>query len=96
MSTFSLKQMLQDVERTLITEALEVCRYNTAEAALLLGIGRTSLVERRRRLGMPLGSVGRNTAEERDRAREKLRREAEARIMKAQAELRAMRARLGV
>jgi DNA-binding NtrC family response regulator len=49
---FSLKRLVEDYERRLITEALERARGNQRRAATDLGVLPTTLNEKMRRLGM--------------------------------------------
>lgn len=49
----SLDSHLQHLERSLIEQALERSAGNRAEAARLLGLNRTTLVERLKRFGRP-------------------------------------------
>lgn len=49
-----LKQVIKELEIRLITEALSLSNQSRTKASRLLGIGRTSLVEKMRKYGMPL------------------------------------------
>jgi len=48
----SLREQLEAVERRIIQEALASCRNNRSQAARLLKIGRTTLLDRMRKLGL--------------------------------------------
>lgn len=52
--------MVNTYEAGLIQKALEETLGNCTEAAKLLKIKRTTLVEKRRGLGLPIGKVGSN------------------------------------
>lgn len=52
-----LDQLCQEVEIALITIALKRAEGNCAQAAKLLGLNRTTLVEKRRRFRMPLKAL---------------------------------------
>jgi DNA-binding NtrC family response regulator len=54
----SIYWKLAEFERMLVAEALEKAEWNVKEAAYLLKINRTTLVEIRRRLGFPIGKPG--------------------------------------
>lgn len=56
----SLTEMVNTYEAGLIQKALEETLGNCTEAAKLLKIKRTTLVEKRRGLGLPIGKVGSN------------------------------------
>jgi len=47
----ALDSFLQQIERSLVQQALDRVNGNRTHAARLLGLGRTTLVERLRRLG---------------------------------------------
>jgi sigma-54 specific flagellar transcriptional regulator A len=49
---FSLKEFILDIEYALILKALDYCDGSSVRAARLLGINRTTLVEKRRRFGL--------------------------------------------
>lgn len=49
-----LPELLEELERLAITCALSYCHGNFAAAARVLGVKRTTLVEMRRRLGLPI------------------------------------------
>lgn len=51
---FKLKKELAALERSLILHALSCTDDNCNQAADLLGINRTTLVEKRKKLGLPL------------------------------------------
>lgn len=57
--TVGLKGIIEIVEGALIREALRQTDDNTTHAGILLGVERTSLIEKRRRLGFPIKSGGR-------------------------------------
>lgn len=50
-----LKRFLVEIETALIREALSQANDNHTHAARLLKVGRTSLVEKMKRFGMPVG-----------------------------------------
>ena len=50
--TYSLKQLLEEPERRIISEALRACGGNRERAAKLLGINRATLFAKLRKLGM--------------------------------------------
>jgi DNA-binding NtrC family response regulator len=49
-----LNQLIIDLENSLIQQALERCHYNKNHAAKLLGLNRTTLVERIKKRGLGL------------------------------------------
>ncbi len=51
-----LQATLEAIARTLIQQALDKCEGNKTKAADLLGIGRTTLIEKMRSLDMQLGT----------------------------------------
>jgi transcriptional regulator with GAF, ATPase, and Fis domain len=55
-SGISLPQWLQETERTLIVQALDRCGWVRNRAAQVLGIHRTTLVEKMRKLGLLKGN----------------------------------------
>lgn len=61
----NLKELLRAIEREAIENAMRATNGNCARAAKLLGMGRTTLIERRRSLGMPIAPP--NMKEETDR-----------------------------
>lgn len=51
-SSISLKDYLGEIERTLVTDALEVHGQNVSRAARALGLQRTTLIEKMKKMGL--------------------------------------------
>lgn len=58
----SLKQALQDPERQIILDVLQACQWNRSLTANRLGINRTTLYKKMRRLGLDVSRLGRPQA----------------------------------
>lgn len=54
---FNLREHVKDLERKLIYAALSKTLWQKSAASRLLGMNRTTMVEKMRRLGMPLHSA---------------------------------------
>ena len=54
---FDLREYLLDIERKLIIQALERSRGTVSHAAQLLGLRRTTLVEKMRRFNMSVSDL---------------------------------------
>ncbi|GIW92330.1 MAG: sigma-54-dependent Fis family transcriptional regulator [Pirellulaceae bacterium] len=59
--TSSLKEALEDPERQIILEVLEACDWNRTLTADRLGINRTTLYKKMRRLGLDISKLGRHS-----------------------------------
>ena len=57
---YSLKQALEDPERQIILEVLQACDWNRSMTADRLGINRTTLYKKMRRLGLDVSRLGRS------------------------------------
>lgn len=61
-----MHKFMDEIEKDIVSEALDRANGNITQAAKLLGLNRTTLVEKRRKLGFTIYPVAKKT-EEKDR-----------------------------